>query len=46
MIELIKTNDKLNLADALTKVITLGSFKQHYATMQIMRGEHRQNLLP
>ncbi|OAE33921.1 hypothetical protein AXG93_1104s1170 [Marchantia polymorpha subsp. ruderalis] len=33
MIELVKIDDKLNLADALTKIIPLKSLSQHYATM-------------
>ncbi|OAE30267.1 hypothetical protein AXG93_2956s1180 [Marchantia polymorpha subsp. ruderalis] len=39
-IELVKIDDKLNPADALTKVIPLWSFKRHCATMQVVHGEH------
>ncbi|OAE29640.1 hypothetical protein AXG93_1762s1210 [Marchantia polymorpha subsp. ruderalis] len=39
-IELITINYKLNLGDALIKVILLENFKRHYATMQVVHGEH------
>lgn len=39
MIELVTIDDKLNWADALIKVISLESFKWHYAIMQVVHEE-------
>lgn len=40
-IELVKIDSKFNPTKALTKVISLVSFMRHYATMQVVHGEHK-----
>lgn len=41
MIELVKIDIKINITDALIKVITLDSFRRHCAIMQDVKGKHR-----
>lgn len=40
MIELVAINAKFNLIDALIKVISLESFRKHFATMHVVHEEH------
>lgn len=40
-IKLIKIDGKLNLANALTKVIPIEIFRLHCTTIQVLHGEHR-----
>lgn len=44
IIELVKIDSKFNLTNALIKVITCESFKQHRTIMQILHEKHRSIL--